>query len=104
VLESLDRDRHLGLSHCIEISNESWFYREDFQRWRQCLDGGPATWNPLSRFSYFQDVFMTFDFERSTGFWEGSDSEGLPDDIYYQIREVLQHHREDHGIIRIKSV
>jgi hypothetical protein len=90
----------------IQIRAIEWFHREDFQVWRQTIDGSPATWGILDREGDFCDVFMTFDFDSTTGFWEGSDSDSLPDDIYYAIGEVLkqQHRSLQHGVLWIKPV
>ena len=103
------------LVQCLVIIAPDWFARDDFLDWRQGKRleqwAGPACWNPKDRDGEYADVFVVFDrgwaddvpVEPGTEhFWEGSDQEGLPDDIYMDIGRLLHEHDVRLGVVWIK--
>jgi len=106
------------LAECLVLTAPAWFAREDFRDWRQGrAEGqwcGPACWLPQDRAGEFTDVFLTFDRGQplepeatASGqecFWEGSDADTLPDDIYLVIGRLLHDHGLHRGVLWIKPV
>jgi hypothetical protein len=102
---------------CLVLRAPHWFARDDFLDWRQGKGAGrgcaPACWQPDVRTGEYGDVFMTFD--RSLDrpglgqlgdehAWEGSDADGLPDDIYRTIGFMLYERGLRAGVIWIMPV
>jgi hypothetical protein len=104
------------VGECIIISAPNWFEREDFLDWRQGRAPSqwcqPACWNSTLRKGEYSDVFMTFDRnpigqvyhgeEALDYFWEGSDADTLPDDIFETIGEILHTQKSQSGVIWIR--
>ena len=94
---------------CLVVSAPGWFQRKDFRDWRQGQrpqqTGPPASWNIDHPDDEFADVFMTFDRGESSGpFWEGSDADALPGDIFGAIGQLLEERQLRHGLIWLKPV
>jgi hypothetical protein len=104
------------LAECLVLTAPAWFARDDFLDWRQGqAEGqwcGPACWLPQDRTGAYTDVFVTFDRGRPLEpgvaepglerFWEGSDADTLPDDIYLAIGQLLHEYGLRRGVLRIK--
>lgn len=102
-------------AECLIIIAPTWFQREDFLDWRQGKRleqwDRPACWNPEDRAAEYADVFLVFDrrLERASlepgteHCWEGSDQQGLPDDLYETIGKLLHQRGLHYGLLWIKS-
>jgi hypothetical protein len=108
-------DIHVEQAECLILTFPAWFAREDFQNWGQGrAEGqwaGPACWLPQERAGDYVDVFMTFDssFPPCTepgteNFWEGSDADTLPFDLYQTIGKILHEHHLHKGVIWLKPL
>jgi hypothetical protein len=102
-------------AECLVLTVPAWFAREDFRDWRQGRAEGqwaaPACWLPHERTGDYVDVFMTFDcsFPPCTepgteNFWEGSDADTLPFDLYEAIGSILHERRLHKGVIWLKPL
>jgi hypothetical protein len=107
---------HTESAQCLIIIAPDWFLREDFLDWRegQRLEqwDRPACWNPQDRAAEYADVFLVFDrrwLERASlepgneHCWEGSDQQGLPDDLYETIGKLLHERGLRYGVLWIRS-
>ncbi len=104
------------VAQCLILTVPAWFAREDFLDWRQGrAEGqwsGPACWLPQDRTGDYTDVFLTFDIgfpprQREPGtehFWEGSDADTLPFDIYEIIGKLLHQHGLGQGVLWLRPL
>lgn len=92
---------------CIRIDCPDWYKRADFCRWlngetpsQLVQDGGRlATWHKKGEEpNEYGDVFMTFDYG------EGSDSVGVPDDIWEVISKTCEKAGADYAVIWLVNV
>lgn len=107
--------RTIELAKCLVLIAPDWFAREDFRDWRQGRAedqwAGPACWLPQERTGDYADVFLTFDCSFPPGnepgtenFWEGSDADTLPSDIYESIGLILHEQRLHQGVIWLRPL
>jgi hypothetical protein len=98
-------DRKVRRAACVILRRPRWFRRRDFLDWRQGKHSqSPATWGPLCRSGEYCDVFVYFERLPSSGAddWAGSDTEGMPEDIYGDIGRALYELDARNGIVWIK--
>ncbi|MBL8795478.1 MAG: hypothetical protein JNM56_16355 [Planctomycetia bacterium] len=115
--ESTDQEQiSTEKAECLIIIAPAWFLREDFLDWRQGKRleqwDRPACWDPQDRDGEYADVFLVFDrrwlelspLEPGTEHcWEGSDQQGLPDDLYETIGKLLHERGLRYGVLWIKA-
>jgi hypothetical protein len=105
----------IELAECLVLTVPDWFEREDFLDWRQGrAEGqwtGPACWLPHERTGDYADVFVTFDLSfpprtepGTENFWEGSDADTLPFDLYEAIGKILHERHLHKGVLWLKPL
>lgn len=110
--EQLDTEK----AECLIIIAPAWFLREDFLDWRQGKRpkqwDRPACWNPQDRTAEYADVFLVFDRRwlelaplepGNEHCWDGSDHQGLPDDLYETIGKLSRERGLRYGVLWIKT-
>ncbi len=112
---SLPSDLTIELADCLVLTAPAWFAREDFRDWRQGRAEGqwtaPACWLPQDRSGDYTDVFLTFDcsWPPQSGpgtefYWEGSDADTRPFDIYEAVGKILHEHGLSKGVLWLKPL